>query len=201
MICQTFLGILLIVAVAYGLAEQLFIYMEQKIEESDYMTYDFYFICLYVVLMNSYYYVYYRLKQKKLIKAELAHYKNYHRNYAIKNAPANLAEVDLVALGVECATIACICRIAGDLRVYDMKGKYTIATTTLRSILQQLPKADYLTLNRFCVVHRLLVLNWQDASSRRVAVILRAPFNSLMPDKRKEVSQGLTESFLAAFNA
>lgn len=196
---QGTLGILLVVVLAYLLADQLFIYMDQKIEDSDYMTYDFYFICLYVLFINVYYYIYYRFQKKEELKAELSEYKKLHRNYAFKNAPPLLADVDLAAFDIAASTLACACWIDNSLHLYDMKGEFTLSTEKEEKVLEDLPMHDYVRLNRFCIVHRLLVLAWREASSRRVAVILRAPFNKLIPEDRKETSQGLTTPFIKAF--
>jgi len=198
---QLALGGLVAVAVAYGLAAYLFIYMGRKIEESDYMKYDFYFICIYIAVVNSYYYVRARFQRKRLLKDELDHYKKYHRNYAIRQAPPNLKDIDLTALGIEPNTIACVCRIGGVIHLYKMDGSYEVVTKKEEHILSSLPKEDYITLNRYFLAHRLLIYSVTDASSRRVAVVLRAPFNEKIPNDHKYVSQGLTESFLAAYNA
>lgn len=199
-VLQSIVGVLLTVAVAYGLADRLFVYMDQEIEGSEYMKYDFYFICLYIALINSYYYVYAKLKRKRILKEELDHYKNYHRNYAFKQAPANLKDIDLTTFGITPTTVACICRIKGVIRIYNMNGHHDPSQELQEVILKQLPKDDYLILNRFCVIHRLLVYALKEATSRRVAVVLRVPFNKLIPDERKEVSQGNTEIFLKAYH-
>ena len=197
---QATTGVLLMALVAYGLADRLFVYMGEDIEQSDYMTYDFYFICLYIILINIYYYLYYRFNRKRAIKRELLFYKNYHRNFAFKHAPANLVDVDLAAFGIEPTTIACMCWIDGVLKFYDMAANLKVATEQQKDILKELDKSDYLMINRYCTVHRLLVLDIKPASSRRVSVILRAPFNSLIPEDRKETSQGHTSDFLKEFD-
>lgn len=200
LLAQTVFGVIGCCVLAYSLATGLFWLMGSRIEDSSYMKYDFYIICLYVFLINAYYYVYAGLKRKEMIKAELDHFKQYHRNYAIKNAPLNLAEVDFPALALLPSTIACFCYIGGNLRLYDMNGHYTLATEKLNNILLQLPRTDYITVNRYCILHRLLIVSWESASSRRLALVLRAPFDSLIPTNRKEVSQGNKEIFLKAYH-
>ncbi len=197
---QILVGVLLTVLIAYLLADRLFVVMDEDIAESNYMQYDFYFICSYIVLINVYYYVGYKLRVKSLMNVELNQYKNYHRAYTFKNAPVNLKDMDLEALDIKATAIACVYIMNGNLFMLDMKCNKTLVAETMEEAIKKLSSVDYLRVNRFCVVHRLLILSVKEATSRRATLTLRLPFNFVVPDKFKNVSQFYRSKFLKAFN-
>lgn len=136
------------------------------------------------------------MKLKAKLKIELLELKNLNRNLAYKIAPAHIQDIELGALGLSEDNTACVFCANGVNMMINMRGELQYHSGRISSLFKDLHPPDYLRINRYCMVHRLLVFQYQKYTSRRLKLVLRQPFQVLVPESHKIVSQSKRDYFI-----
>lgn len=169
---------------------------------------DFILITIYILLVNAFYaYANHTLRvnlkiratyKNKIIPAlkDLSLLKELHRHEVMRAAPVTLIDFDLSELNILANQIACAYKIGDVITIHYFDQTTEVVTASISKLLLPLNSADYTRINPYCFYHRLLVFSYEEISpSRRLYLRLRHPFNHLIHDNQRFVSQGTSSSF------
>ncbi len=126
---------------------------------------------------------------------KLQHMSRRLRIREMREGSFRLADMDLESLGVCPTDIACAYVEQGVVKVHYLNQRIQILPYPLESLLRDLPPDDYFMINRFCLVHRILIFQIDRISSRRYRISMRNPFESINGKKQTEVSQDFSKAF------
>ncbi|WP_316786250.1 hypothetical protein [Pedobacter frigiditerrae] len=169
---------------------------------------DFILVTIYILLVNAFYaYANHQLRANLKIRAtyknkiipalkDLSVLKELHRYEVIKNAPVSLIDFNLNCLNITKAEIACAYKLDDVITIHYFDQTTEIVKDSISKLLLPLKATDYARINPYCFYHRLLVFSYEEISpSRRLYLRLRHPFNHLVHDSQRYVSQGASSNF------
>lgn len=201
------LGVLVPIGIDLAMAQFFFTLKGESITTNTFFEIDFILIVVYILAIN----VFYHFENRKLAGRlrTLAFYKNnvrpafkdlqalrtLNRLEQIKNAPVSLKEFNFKELGVLHDQIACAYKIDEVITIHYFNEQKEVTTQTINELLDSLPATEYVRINPYCFYHKLLIFSSKEISSRRLWLILRHPFNQLMHDRQRIVSQNLSRDF------
>ncbi len=203
LVLQCFWGLLIPLIVDYGL---IAIYFEldgqSSILENSFAGVDMALIMSFLFVINGYYsmqHINKKEQQEALYQLQLLN--SYHRKKIMREAPVSISEVNLTMLSINFKEIACVCKQGNLLIIHYLNGENEVVQKKIEVVLEGLAADDYFLINRYCIMHRLLIFKVEDISSRRYRLILRHPFNHLKDARRTEVSQSVQKEFKRWYQA
>jgi len=169
---------------------------------------DFILITIYILLVNAFYaYANHNLRANLKIRAtyknkiipalkDLSMLRELHRYEMMKDAPVSLVAFDLSTLNISNDEIACAYKIDDVITIHYFNQTTDVVKDSISKLLLQLKPLDYIRINPSCFYHRLLIFSYEETGpSRRLYLRLRHPFNHLVYDNQRFVSQGSSSNF------
>ncbi|RZK48490.1 MAG: hypothetical protein EOO99_10165 [Pedobacter sp.] len=201
LLTQLGIGVIVISYIAYLLAYGLFMVNEVDIHQTSYLDYDYYLIVGYIVMANVFYFVYYKFNVRAIIADDLIHFKNLKRHISMTTAPHHLNLAFLMDLNIDITEIACVYAQNGIVNNLAFNENITVEVGKHKAYFDEFNSNDYIRINRNCLMHRLLIENYKVGSSRRLILQVREPYNKLIPDSYKIVSQYNRKNFITKFKS
>ena len=203
-----FYGVLIPVSFEILAVELFFREKGESVVTNTFFKIDFILVVIYILLVNAYYaYANHNLKVKLRIRATLKNrvipalkdlqlLKALHRLDLMEKAPVSLLSFDLKAIQIDETQIACAYKIDGLIEVHHFNQTVEISHVPISKILASQNQEEYVKINPSCFYHRLLIFSYEElAPSRRIYLRLRHPFNHLIHEQQRIVSQSLSVNF------
>lgn len=168
---QIVLGIIMPSSIAYSLSSWFFYFKGTSISETTFMSLEFWFCILFIVLFNSYYVIYHFARlfllvndRKKVLSAEGMVNDN-SKEWLLQYGSewAKIKESDIAYF---------IPAVKGALAVTFDDQRY-ISNKNLEGILQEVDKKRFFLVGRSHIVNRDAIKGYKGASSRRIQIFLK----------------------------
>ncbi|KQS31610.1 hypothetical protein [Pedobacter sp. Leaf194] len=208
LISQILIGMAAPIGFELGLASiYFFIKNGGNLVSNHFFAIDFILVVTFIVLLNGFY-VYaldvYKFKTKisfeheneiAPVLEELGQLRKIHRVKMIKDVPVQLTETDLEQFGIEKGQIACLCKIDGVITIQYFDKTTATTKKSIKMNGKLVSATDYFQINAFCILHRALIFQAVPIPSRRIRLIIRHPFNHLVHERQRIVSQAKSGDF------
>jgi len=174
----------------------------EGIVNSSYFDIDFILILTFIFALNLFYF-FANSARRSVLKAMLTYHGSVRTNLReirrlkkivhlklIREAPVSLVGYDMTEIGINKYHIACVYKEEDSIVTYYFDGTKTYTKQSISNIYKRLSPVDYFKINPYCIHHRLAIFEYSGAdASRRTRLVLRHPFNHLVSDNQRIVSQ------------